>query len=158
MSVRRSNHSRGRALRTGVAWDMRTGFKTRGRRLISDGERPGVWTEKAWADQRHPQRFVRVPPPDGLNYRPGPPPPHSIGANVDLGWWMQSRNDGGVDGTLAQPNFAYYRQQLPNLSLWHADAQIIPIRPPTTVTNADGVLVWGAGAVIEWGGTGTEWS
>ena len=75
-------------------------MKTRGRRLTSDGEKPGIWTERAWADERHPQRFVNVPPPDGLSYRPGPPPPPAIGAKVDLSWVMASDTSyAATDGT-----------------------------------------------------------
>jgi hypothetical protein len=96
--------SRGRALRTGIAWDMRTGMKIRGRKLVSDGERPGIWTERSWADQRHPQRFVNVPPPDGLSYRPGPPPMHAIGAIIEMSWVMASDTsfDLTTDGTTMQ--------------------------------------------------------
>jgi hypothetical protein len=82
--------SRGRALRTGIAWDQRTGFKVRGRKLEQDGERPGIWTERSWVDHQHPQRYVNVPPPDGLSYRPGPPPMHALGDTVDMGWVMAS--------------------------------------------------------------------
>lgn len=98
----RGAHSRGRALRTGVAWDMRTGMKTRGRKLMSDGERPGVYAEKGWVDQRHPSRYVNVPPPDGLNYRPGPPAMHAIGATVDLGTVVASDTTSLTDDGTSQ--------------------------------------------------------
>lgn len=78
---------RGRALRNGVAWDERTGFKEKGRRLKMDGER-GILTVDA--DPVHPQRFVRVPPPDGMNYRPGPAQRDSMGARVDLSYCVAS--------------------------------------------------------------------
>lgn len=94
--------SRGRALRSGVAYDMRSGMKVKGRNLVSDGEHPGIWVEKGWADPRHPSRFVNVPPPDGLHYRPGPPATHAIGARVDLAFSM--RSDTHATGTdTAQP-------------------------------------------------------
>lgn len=103
--------SRGRALRTGVAFDMRTGMKTRGRKLQPDGERPGIWVERSWADRKHPQRYVRVPPPDGLTYRPGPPAQHKIGARVDLSWVMVSDTNCGTDGGTTQQAFGVLRRQ-----------------------------------------------
>jgi len=78
---------RGRALRNGVAFDERTGFKEKGRRLRQDGERGILTTDP---DPVHPQRFVRVPPPDGMNYRPGPPQRDAMGARIDLSYCVAS--------------------------------------------------------------------
>src|SRR5262245_42168513 len=118
----RHHSSRGRALRTGIAFDMRTAFKTRGRRLVQDGERPGILTERGWADQRHPQRFVNVPPPDGLNYRPGPPATHAIGAKVDLAWTIASDSHPLNGGFTNQATGVLRRQWQPSLST-HAQEQ-----------------------------------
>lgn len=100
----RGHVSRGRALRTGVAWDARSGFKVKGRKLVEDGERPGVYTVRSWADERHPGRFVHVPPPDGLSYRPGPPPMHAIGARVDLSYVIASDTHPLNGGYTMQPS------------------------------------------------------
>ena len=60
----------------GVSYDQRTGKQVPGRKLRQDGE-IGIWTTKP--DQRHPQRYVRVPGPDGLGWRPGQRANESIG-------------------------------------------------------------------------------
>lgn len=147
--------SRGRALRTGVAWDMRTGMKTRGRRLQEDGERPGVYTERGWADERHPQRYVNVPPPDGLNYRPGPPAAHSIGARVDLSWAMDSDTSfGSTDGTTQQAFGVLRRQPWRAMSFGAIDVGAILIGEPTYLP--ENALLWG-GWELQWGGADFVW-
>lgn len=113
----RAHVHRGRALRSGIAWDQRTGFKVKGRRLVSDGEKPGIWTTRENADPRHPQRFVRVPPPDGLSYRPGPPDTHSIGATVDMSWSMVSDTHPLNGGFTNQPFGVLRRSPLPLLAV-----------------------------------------
>jgi hypothetical protein len=109
--------SRGRALRTGVAFDQRTGFKVKGRKLIQDGERP-IWTTRENADQEHPQKYVRVPGPDGITYRPGPPAMHSIGAIVDCSWVMASDTHPLGDGDVQQGVGVLRRFTAPALSLY----------------------------------------
>ena len=144
--------SRGRALRTGIAFDQRTGFKVRGRQLRSDGERPGVWTTRENVDPIHPQRYVNVPPPEGLNYRPGPPPMHSIGAKVDLAWSMQSDTHVARSDT-EQPYYVLrYAPFMP------ASINVIP--DALDLGNADylpeGALLWG-GWELQWGGVDLAW-
>lgn len=144
--------SRGRALRTGVAFDMRDGMKTRGRRLVQDGEMPGVWTSKGNADPQHPSKYLRIPPPDGLNYRPGPPAMHSIGVKVDLAWSMQS--DTHVAGSdtqqpftvLARASFRPISISIIGDALDIGDAEYLP----------EGALLWG-GFELQWGGVDLAW-
>lgn len=71
-----------KALRNAVAYDERTGFKVRGRRLKRDFY-TGSWTEDP--DPQHPQDFVRAPGPDGISYRQGPPAQHAIHGSCTLG-------------------------------------------------------------------------
>lgn len=105
---------------------MRDGMKTRGRKLVQDGERPGVWTTRGNADQRHPQRNVNVPPPDGLTYRHGPPAAHSIGARIDITWTMQSDTH-TINGTpTQQPYPVLRRMRLPPVFCWlNYDALVV---------------------------------
>lgn len=65
----------------GVAYDERTGLKTPGRKLRRD------YYTKAWstdADAAHPQDYVQVPGPDGLNQRYGPAEQHAISTTTFL--------------------------------------------------------------------------
>jgi hypothetical protein len=108
---------RGRALRSGVAYDQRTGFKVKGRKLVQDGEQP-IWTTRGNADQEHPQKYVRVPGPDSLAYRPGPPAMHSIGAIVDMSWVMASDTHQQNEGDTQQGVGVLRRFQAPALSIY----------------------------------------
>lgn len=71
-----------RAIRNGVSYDERTGFKEKGRRLRVDGE-TSILTR--YPDIQHEQRFVHAPSPDGVNYRPGSPPMHAINTRQTIG-------------------------------------------------------------------------
>ncbi len=114
---------RGRALRHGIAWDQRTGFKVRGRQLVEDGERRGILTTRDNADQVHPQRYVRVPPPDGLTYRRGPPAMDSEGARLDLSYFIQSDTHTVGLGFTQQPEGVLRRQDFHGLNcVLNADA------------------------------------
>ncbi len=146
--------SRGRALRTGVAFDQRTGFKVRGRRLVEDGERPGVLTTRDNADQAHPQRFVRVPPPDGLTYRPGPPAQHSIGARVDLSWVMAS--DTHVAGSDTQQSEFVLRKSFSDLTAF-CGLNLHDFFFGELVVVDDGPFLWGDVPML-WGGVQLQWS
>jgi hypothetical protein len=70
-----------RSIRNGVAYDQRTGFKVRGHRLREDGETGHLTTDP---DIKHEQSYVRTPTPDGVSYRQGPAPQHSIPSNTYL--------------------------------------------------------------------------
>ena len=131
--------SRGRALRTGVAWSQKSGFKVRGRTLGQDGERPGIWGERSWLDEASPQRYVSVPPPDGIHYRPGPPAAHSIGAKVDLTWVMQS--DTHVAGSdTQQPNGfpGVLRKGVAPCCFLDVQIEALQIGPPVYLTATGG--------------------
>lgn len=69
-----------RIARKGVTYDARTGFQVKGAKLREDGERRGLWTTEP--DELHPQRFVRPPGPDNINWRPGIPEPHGIPVTI----------------------------------------------------------------------------
>lgn len=128
-------------------------MKTRARRLIEDGERPGIWTERSWADPRHPSRFVNVPPPDGLNYRPGPPAAHSIGARVDLSWVMASDTSYAfTDGDTMQGLGVLRRAPAPVLFLTISGDSLFVGENPGAL---EGGLMWG-GYEMQWGNDGTE--
>lgn len=148
------SHSRGRALRTGVAWDMKTGMKTRGRKLMSDGERPGVYTEKGWVDQRHPSRYVNVPPPDGLNYRPGPPAMHAIGARVDLSWVVASDTSYASTDADTQQGVGVLRRASAPWMFAYLDDDAIFVGEHPGIPSGD--LLWG-GWELQWGGADLVW-
>lgn len=67
---------------SGVAYDERTGFKTKGRKLRRDYY-TGAWTEDP--DGPHPQDFIVPPGADGINQRFGPPPAHAINGCAYIG-------------------------------------------------------------------------
>ena len=144
---------RGRALRTGIAFDMRTGMKSRGRKLVQDGERPGIWTERRNADERHPGRYVNVPPPDGLNYRPGPPPAHALGAKVDLSWVMQSDTHTVGLGFFSQPYGVLRKKPIDGIVV-SCSPEALVIGNPTYLP--DHALLWG-GWELQWGGLDLVW-
>lgn len=70
----------------GYSFDQRTGFRVEGRKLKQDAEK-GVWTTDP--DPIHPQRFVRVPGPDGGRWQPGMDKNESHGDDWVLKtfWW-----------------------------------------------------------------------
>ena len=145
--------SRGRALRTGVAFDQRTGFKVRGRRLVEDGER-AIWTTRDNADQAHPQRFVNVPPPDGISYRPGPPAMHAIGARVDLSWVMQSDTHELNGDVFQQPLSVLHKQFSPGGISLGCDKQNFFVGPVDTEVAP---FTWN-GAPLVWNNIPMGWS
>ena len=100
-----------------MAFDQRTGFKVKGRKLVEDGERP-IWTTRGNADQEHPQKYVRVPGPDGMSYRPGPAAMHSIGAIVDCSWVVASDTHQQNEGDTQQGIGVLRRLRAPSLSLY----------------------------------------
>ena len=127
-------------------------MKVKGRKLVSDGERPGLWVEKGWADPRHPSRYVNIPPPEGLNYRPGPPAMHAIGAKVDLTWTMKS--DTHVTPGDTQQPYGVLRRLPFQGSAFSIDPEAL------VLGNADylpeGALLWG-GFELQWGGVDLAW-
>lgn len=141
--------SRGRALRTGVAYDARTGLRERGRRLREDGEMPGIWTRDP--DPTHPSTYLRIPPPDGINYRPGPPALHSIGAKVDLAWTMQSDSHVAGSDTLQPPTVLARATFRPISISIIGDALDMEAE---WVTEGD--LLWG-GYELQWDGIQLGW-
>lgn len=100
-----------------MAFDQRTGFKVKGRKLVLDGEQP-IWTTRGNADQEHPQKYVRVPGPDNTSYRPGPPAMHSIGAIVDCSWVVASDTHPQNEGDTQQGIGVLRRLAAPALSLY----------------------------------------
>ena len=91
----------GRVNRSGVAYDMRTGFKVTGRRLRQDAYNPAVWTDEP--DLDNPQRFVRSPGPDNRRKPISQEAPHQH--NVTL--------YPGIAGALNQP----WVQRIPQLAI-----------------------------------------
>ena len=131
---------------------MRTGFKVRGRKLVADGERPGIWTTRENADQLHPQRFLNVPPPDGLTYRPGPPQMHADGARVELSYVMASDTSYAFTDSDTQQRFPVLKRfPLPQLFL---DARMDTL----FVGNIPGNAMEWMGIELTWDGQDLVWS
>jgi hypothetical protein len=113
---------------------------------------PGIWTRDP--DPTHPSEYLRIPPPDGINYRPGPPAMHKIGVKVDLTWSMASDTHAENTDTM-QPWGVLRREGFRPVTI-----NILPYALDIAIDDGEdapeGQLQWG-GLEMQWGGEDLTW-